>query len=286
MEANQFMENSYFFDLPSLLRLNRLDIRKIAKNNPLMSVGEYFSLLTKFVDHGGDIPESLQRISDMRTEPNDLQNLALMQIMLKDIGNESFLPVINDIISLGKVSSTKLAADYAKNLICEYTRLYEQINAARNNEIAEKKRELKEKQLLKKVLNLLDHEESVRKLRVLTVDDAPSMVKTISAILEKDYQVFGLTDPAMLEKFLRQITPELFLLDYEMPDINGFDLVPLIRNFEEHKNTPIIFLTSKGTHDHVSEAYALGSCDFIVKPFQADVLLEKVAKHIVRKKLF
>ena len=280
------MENSYFFDLPSLLRLNRLDIRKIAKNNPLMSVGEYFGLLTKFVDHGGDTPESLQRISDMKTEPNDLQNLALIQIMLKDIGNESFLPVINDIISLGKVSSTKLAADYAKSLLRDYTWLYEQINAARNNEIDEKKRDLKEKQLLKKVLNLLDHEESIRKLRVLTVDDAPSMVKTISGILEKDYQVFGLTDPAMLEKFLRQITPELFLLDYEMPEINGFDLVPIIRSFEEHKNTPIIFLTSKGTHDHVSEAYALGSCDFIVKPFQDEVLLEKVAKHIVRKKLF
>ena len=75
----------------------------------------------------------------------------------------------------------------------------------------------------------------------------------------------------------------MILLDYEMPEINGFDLIPIIRKFSEHKDTPIIFLTSLGTMEHVSAAAKLGACDFIVKPFEPDNLREKVAKHIVWK---
>ena len=89
----------------------------------------------------------------------------------------------------------------------------------------------------------------------------------------------------MVEKFLQQITPELFLLDYKMPELSGFDLIPIIRSFEAHKDTPIIFLTSMATAEYVTNAFALGACDYIVKPFQGKQLREKINKHIVRKKL-
>jgi putative two-component system response regulator len=112
------------------------------------------------------------------------------------------------------------------------------------------------------------------------------MLKTITSALGADYKVYTLSDPMMVEKFLQQVTPELFLLDYKMPGLNGFDLIPIIRNFDEHKDTPIVFLTSMGTSDNVSAAAMLGACDFIVKPFQGNVLREKIAKYIVRKKLF
>jgi DNA-binding response OmpR family regulator len=71
-----------------------------------------------------------------------------------------------------------------------------------------------------------------------------------------------------------------------MPDINGFELIPIIRSYAEHKDTPVIFLTSIGTIDNVTAAIALGASDFIVKPFNPESLREKVSKHIVRKKLF
>jgi DNA-binding response OmpR family regulator len=89
----------------------------------------------------------------------------------------------------------------------------------------------------------------------------------------------------MLEKFLEQVTPELFLLDYKLPELTGFDLIPLIRHLEKRQNPPHVFLTSEGTSDHVSSALTLGARDYIVKPFQPDILREKVAKHIVRKNL-
>jgi putative two-component system response regulator len=112
------------------------------------------------------------------------------------------------------------------------------------------------------------------------------MLRLISTSLEDDYKVYTLANPRAVEKFLAQTTPELFLLDCEMPGICGFDLVPIIRNHEEHKDTPIIFLTSMSTGSYVSAAAMLGACDFMAKPFDEEILKARIAKHIVRKKLF
>jgi len=127
-----------------------------------------------------------------------------------------------------------------------------------------------------------DTEETARKPQILAVDDTQVMLKTISLALGDDYDVFTLSDPMMVEKYLRQMKPALILLDYKMPGLNGFDLVPIIRKIEGHKDTPIIFLTSMGTNDNILTAASLGACDFIVKPFKAEILREKVAKHIAQ----
>ena len=152
--------------------------------------------------------------------------------------------------------------------------------------------ELKEKDkessstLLQESLNELDEEEENRKLRILCVDDSAFMLQTLTTILSDLYEVFSLSKGAMIEKFLANTTPELFILDYNMPEMTGFDIVPVIRDLKEHKNTPIIFLTAMGTPHHVKAAVSLGACDFAVKPLNADLLREKVAKHIVRRKSF
>ena len=123
------------------------------------------------------------------------------------------------------------------------------------------------------------------KPQILSVDDSAVVLKAISVALDKDYDVFTISDPLLVEEYLEQVTPDLILLDYKMPELNGFDLVPVIRKFEKLKNTPIIFLTSMGTNDHVTAAALLGASDFLVKPFHANTLREKIAKHIVPKKV-
>ena len=121
------------------------------------------------------------------------------------------------------------------------------------------------------------------KLQILAIDDNSIILKIVSMALGDDYDVFALADPMAVEKYLMLNTPDLFLLDYKMPGLNGFDLVPIIRKFHEHKDTPIIFLTSMGTKEYVSAAASLGAIDFIVKPVQVNVLREKIAKHIIRE---
>jgi DNA-binding response OmpR family regulator len=123
-------------------------------------------------------------------------------------------------------------------------------------------------------------ETSSTKRIVLAVDDAPDILRTIHSMLHVKYKVYTLPKPEKLSKLLRDITPDLFLIDYKMPSISGFDLISVIREFPEHKETPVIFLTSEGTFDNISTAVDLGACDFIAKPFEMDVLRGKIERHI------
>ena len=116
---------------------------------------------------------------------------------------------------------------------------------------------------------------------ILTVDDSPDILKTVHAVLQDKYKVYTLSNPEKLTELLQKITPVLFLLDYKMPGLTGFDLIPIIREFEQHKNTPIIFLTSDATVDRITAAIGMGACDYVVKPFKGEMLHEKIAKHLV-----
>jgi DNA-binding response OmpR family regulator len=69
-----------------------------------------------------------------------------------------------------------------------------------------------------------------------------------------------------------------------MPELSGFDLVPIIRKFPEHKKTPIIFVTADRTVDQITAALDLGACDYIIKPIKEEILREKVANQIGKRK--
>jgi PleD family two-component response regulator len=126
----------------------------------------------------------------------------------------------------------------------------------------------------------IDNESSANKPGVLIVDDVSSMLRAIQYALHDRYNVSALSKSEDAIDFLRNKTPDLIILDYLMPVLNGFDLIPIIREIPNHKDTPIIIITTEGTPEHVSEAILLGASDFIVKPFKPSEVNSKVAKHI------
>jgi len=115
---------------------------------------------------------------------------------------------------------------------------------------------------------------------VLTVDDTPAILQSVYNALNEQYKVYTLPKPEKLPELLKMVCPDLFLLDYNMPVLNGFELVPIIRATPGHEKTPIIFLTTEGYVGHISEAIRLGACDFILKPASEELLRQKVAAHI------
>jgi DNA-binding response OmpR family regulator len=129
---------------------------------------------------------------------------------------------------------------------------------------------------IKKHLNY----EKVGKPVILAVDDSPDILKMIYTILHDTYKVYTLPQPRRLKEFLQNITPDLFLLDYRMPSVTGLNLIPMIRDFPRHVDTPIIFLTSDDRADIVTAAVSAGVCDYILKPFNNEALRQKIAQHI------
>jgi len=115
---------------------------------------------------------------------------------------------------------------------------------------------------------------------VLAVDDNPSILKSINSFLRERYNVSTLPDSTKIRDLLSVITPDLFILDCNMPGLNGFDLIPIIRDYPGFKDTPIIFLTGEGTMDNFSEAMELGASDFLVKPIDGDKIREKAEEHL------
>ena len=128
----------------------------------------------------------------------------------------------------------------------------------------------------------VDRDKNVSKQTILAVDDSPSMLRSIHFALHNKYKVHTLQKPENLQKNLLNLKPDLILLDYNMPVINGFELFKVIREFPEFQKTPIVFLTSESSVDHLTEAINLGSSDFIVKPFNPRKLRDKIAKCLTR----
>jgi len=120
------------------------------------------------------------------------------------------------------------------------------------------------------------------KPKILVVDDVASALKTIRYTLDSSYDVYTLSESEKVIEFLKENKVDLIMLDYLMPVINGFELIPMIRQLSHYRKTPIIMLTSEGTLPALNAAIALGASDFIVKPYKSAELIEKIAKHLKR----
>lgn len=118
------------------------------------------------------------------------------------------------------------------------------------------------------------------KKKILSVDDVPDVLNTLKSMLKDEFNIYCVTNHTAALKFLASNTPDLILLDIEMPDMSGFDLLKLIRKNDACKNTPVLFLTGNASVDNIKAAIELKGNDFIRKPIEYDVLISKIHKHL------
>lgn len=116
-------------------------------------------------------------------------------------------------------------------------------------------------------------EETARQKQcVLVVDDEPAIGKVLGIKLNlAGYDVITTTSGAEAIELVRKENPDIMLLDIVMPDVTGFDVLQSIRTFSE---LPIIVFTAR--QDNFKTAMGMGASDFINKPFQPDILVEKI----------
>ena len=118
------------------------------------------------------------------------------------------------------------------------------------------------------------------KKTIFVVDDSISNLTSISEVLSPYYAVRTIPSGTKAIKYLEKIVPDIILLDIEMPDMDGFEVFHYIRGKERLKDVPVIFLTARNDYDTESKALEMGVVDFISKPFNPAVLLNRVKHHI------
>lgn len=115
---------------------------------------------------------------------------------------------------------------------------------------------------------------------IISVDDKPGLLTAINSALKSRYKVISVTSGMAALKAIEVHTPAIFLLDIEMPVMSGYELATKIRKNEKFKKTPIIFLTSMASREHVINAIAHGGNDYLVKPVDSNILLGKIEYYL------
>lgn len=117
--------------------------------------------------------------------------------------------------------------------------------------------------------------------KVMVVDDNVTNLNVARKALENTYQVLPMVDGAKALKLMQKATPELILLDIEMPEMNGYEVFEKIKELgEDFAKIPVIFVSGKDDDDTKQTCLNLGAVDYVVKPFEFEYLLNKIALYI------
>jgi len=118
------------------------------------------------------------------------------------------------------------------------------------------------------------------KKTIFAVDDSKSNLVVISDALSDRYRVFTLSSGERLFKMLEKLMPDLILLDVEMPDMDGREVLTNLKNDSRFQHIPVIFLSSLDSNEAEPQWFSMGAAAYMAKPFSKPLLLEAIEKHL------
>lgn len=114
-----------------------------------------------------------------------------------------------------------------------------------------------------------------RPFKVLVVDDSISVRYSITRLVgSQSWQAYQAVDGLDALEKLESLTPDVIILDIEMPRMNGYEFMSILRNRSEHSSTPVIMLTSRASDKHRRKAEELGVNHYLTKPFQEEDFIQ------------
>jgi putative two-component system response regulator len=116
---------------------------------------------------------------------------------------------------------------------------------------------------------------------IFLVDDNMANLTTGKIILKEHYDIFSMPSGAKLFEMLEKVTPDLILLDIEMPEMNGYQALKKLKGENKTGGIPVVFLTARSDPGSELEGLSLGAVDYISKPFSPPLLLKRIENHLL-----
>ena len=120
-----------------------------------------------------------------------------------------------------------------------------------------------------------------RRKTIMLVDDNVANLTAGKNMLKDTYEVFPIPSGEKLFLLLQKITPDLILLDIEMPGMNGYQVITKLKEDEATAGIPVIFLTSWSDPESELEGLSLGAVDYVFKPFSPPLLIRRIENHLL-----
>ncbi|WP_335975318.1 Hpt domain-containing protein [Acinetobacter calcoaceticus] len=195
---------------------------------------------------------------------NNGQTIALLVDQL--IGSRAQIvvkPIGQQFSSIGAIAGATILGDGQVCLILDGQNIARQIQSTRRhkplNDAIYRQREPDERRL------------------IMIVDDSVTVRKVTTRLLERQgYDVVTAKDGIDAIEHLENIKPDLMLLDIEMPRMDGFEVLNLVRHHDLHQDMPVIMITSRTGEKHRERAFTLGVNQYMGKPFQEEDLLHNI----------
>lgn len=209
------------------------------------------------------------------------QSMSLPVLLIKGMGQSTAIqvdqligsraeivvkPVGQQLTSIDMISGATILGDGSVTVILDAQALARRAAATVRNQAAN----------VQKVAETAPKQES-KKRTVMVVDDSVTVRKVTSRLLERQgYEVVTAKDGVDAIEKLEEVTPDIMLLDIEMPRMDGFEVATLVRHNERTHELPIIMITSRTGEKHRERAFLTGVNAYMGKPFQEAELLQNI----------
>ncbi|MDR0710248.1 MAG: response regulator, partial [Spirochaetaceae bacterium] len=121
--------------------------------------------------------------------------------------------------------------------------------------------------------------DSTRKT-IMLVDDDQVHLNAGKNILKEIYNVFPVPSGKKLLEILEKVSPDLILLDIEMPEMDGYEVIKKLKTDPKTSSIPVIFLSAHIDPSHELEGLSLGAVDYVFKPFSPILLMRRIENHM------
>lgn len=126
---------------------------------------------------------------------------------------------------------------------------------------------------------------SSMKAKILIADDLPDLLSALKDTLEREgFSVVAVGDGQAALEAIRADPPDIAVLDFKMPGLNGFEVTAALREDPLLENLPVVILSASGTRDSKVEGLSLGADDFISKPVDVRELLARIRMILKRSR--